>query len=432
MKELYSSLTYFPPPTHKYFTMKTKVQKTILSLLLFLSLPLVMGLVFYLTFISIGPFFSNILATGIDWWVHRLSICLDMLHITGPLHALIIDGICTGVGSVLSFLPTIGILFFCLSLLETSGYLNLIAVMMDRPLSYFGLSGSCLIPLLTGFGCSVPAIMAASKLSGDQSNINQRLLTIFMIPFLSCSARLPIYAMIATAIFPQCRGKMIISLYLTGILLALSMALFYKYFLAKNSRSPFIFHPPTPALSRKSIRALHRPSLIQGLEALWYNVRDFSKKAFTVIFLGSMVIWALENFDTSLSLTSHPNESLLAFMGRAAAPLFAPLGFGDWRAVSAIIAGVTAKEAVVSTLAIMAGNPVGSIEMTQMLTETFTPLSAYCFMTFCLLYIPCIATLVTVRKELGSWKYVLQMILLQISSAWIFSFLFYQFGVLWN
>jgi len=300
---------------------------------------------------------------------------------------------------------------------------------MDRPLSYFGLSGSCLIPLLTGFGCSVPAIMAASKLSGDQSNINQRLLTIFMIPFLSCSARLPIYAMIATAIFPQCRGKMIISLYLTGILLALSMALFYKYFLAKNSRCPFIFHPPTPALSRKSIRALHRPSLIQGLEALWYNVRDFSKKAITVIFLGSMVICALENFDTSLSLTSHPNESMLAFMGLAAAPLFAPLGFGDWRAVSAIIAGVTAKEAVVSTLAVLMG-AANQTELQPLLASLFTPAAAFSFLTFTLLYMPCVAAFAAVRREYGSTLKAVGIMAAQTGVAWCTALLVYRVALM--
>ena len=456
------------------------------SILCILTLPLVLGLVFYLTFASLGPFLSKILSSGIDWWVQRLSTCLTILEAAPSLHALVIDGICTGVGSVLSFLPIIAVLFFCLSLLETCGYLRLTAAAMDRPLSRLGLSGASLIPLLTGFGCAVPAVMAAGRLdagsrgtpgpgkvapskralgvgapsrktpdrrvSGRGAAVNCRTLTIFMIPFLSCSARLPIYAMMTAALFPGKGGLVIGSLYLLGVAAALLLALICRLPArihvrrppssgARMSRPAPNTNPahtfctaclcvPGSTTAELDTAGLRIPDLRAAMKAVWINVRDFSRKAFTVIFLGAMTVWFLENLTPSLTLTENPEESLLAAFGKAIAPFFAPLGFGDWRAASALIAGLSAKEAVVSTLAVMAGSVVGSPAMNQMLAATFTPLTAYTFMTFCLLYIPCIATLATVRKELGSMKYVALMILIQVGFAWIFSFLLYHLGLL--
>ena len=382
----------------------------------YLSLPAAMGLVFFLTFGGPGRFLCKILSLGISWWTGRFSAVLVSLSVSPPVRALLVDGICAGVGSVLSFLPAIGTLFFCLSLLETSGFLDQSARWLDRPMSRIGLPGSAVVPLLTGFGCSVPAILSAGQLQ----NPAQKLRAIFLVPFFSCSARLPIYSLIAGSLFPTRSGLIIAGLYLlgagTGLLLAAAVQAVF----------PIALIPPqTPAASP----AFRQPSLRKALAAAWAEVKDFSRKAFTVIFLGSMIIWLLEHLDASLTLTEVPAESLLADLGRMAAPLFAPLGFGDWRAVSAILSGLTAKEAVVSTLTVMLGVSAGRMDFAKSLSSVFPPASAISFLVFCLLYTPCIAALAAVRKELGGLRWVLAIVVFQCSFAWILSFLFFRVGI---
>ena len=382
----------------------------------YLSLPAAMGLVFFLTFGGPGRFLCKILSLGISWWTGRFSAVLVSLSVSPPVRALLVDGICAGVGSVLSFLPAIGTLFFCLSLLETSGFLDQSARWLDRPMSRIGLPGSAVVPLLTGFGCSVPAILSAGQLQ----NPAQKLRAIFLVPFFSCSARLPIYSLIAGSLFPTRSGLIIAGLYLlgagTGLLLAAAVQAVF----------PIALIPPqTPAASP----AFRQPSLRKALAAAWAEVKDFSRKAFTVIFLGSMIIWLLEHLDASLTLTEVPAESLLADLGRMAAPLFAPLGFGDWRAVSAILSGLTAKEAVVSTLTVMLGESTGRMDFAKSLASVFTPASSGSFLVFCLFYTPCIAALAAVRKELGGMRWILAMASFQCSLAWIMSFLFFRVGI---
>ena len=382
----------------------------------YLSLPAAMGLVFFLTFGGPGRFLCKILSLGISWWTGRFSAVLVSLSVSPPVRALLVDGICAGVGSVLSFLPAIGTLFFCLSLLETSGFLDQSARWLDRPMSRIGLPGSAVVPLLTGFGCSVPAILSAGQLQ----NPAQKLRAIFLVPFFSCSARLPIYSLIAGSLFPTRSGLIIAGLYLLGAGTGLILAA------AVQAVFPIALIPPqTPAAAP----AFRRPSLKQALAAAWTEIKDFSRKAFTVIFLGSMIIWLLEHLDASLTLTEVPAESLLADLGRMAAPLFAPLGFGDWRAVSAILSGLTAKEAVVSTLTVMLGVSAGRMDFAKSLSSVFPPASAISFLVFCLLYTPCIAALAAVRKELGGLRWVLAIVVFQCSFAWILSFLFFRVGI---
>ncbi|MGN1413140.1 MAG: nucleoside recognition domain-containing protein [Anaerovoracaceae bacterium] len=383
----------------------------------YLSLPAAMGLVFFLTFGGPGRFLCKILSLGISWWTGRFSAVLVSLSVSPPVQALVVDGICTGVGSVLSFLPAIGMLFFCLSLLESSGFLDQSARWLDGPMSHIGLPGSAVVPLLTGFGCSVPAILSAGQLQ----NPSQKLRAVFLVPFFSCSARLPIYSLIAGSLFPGRGGRIIAGLYLlgagTGLLLAAAVQAIFPI-------APFL-PPQAPAAAP----AFRRPSLQQALAAAWTEIKDFSRKAFTVIFLGSMIIWLLEHLDASLTLTDVPAESLLADLGRMAAPLFAPLGFGDWRAVSAVLSGLTAKEAVVSTLTVMLGEGAGRMDFAENLSFVFTPASAISFLIFCLFYTPCIAALAAVRKELGGLRWVLAMASFQCSFAWILSFLFFRVGI---
>ena len=382
----------------------------------YLSLPAAMGLVFFLTFGGSGRFLCKILSLGISWWTGRFSTVLVSLSVSPPLRALLVDGICAGVGSVLSFLPAIGILFFCLSLLESSGFLNQSAQWLDGPMSRIGLPGSAVVPLLTGFGCSVPAILSAGQLQ----NPAQKIRAVFLVPFFSCSARLPIYSLIAGSLFPGDSGFIIAGLYLLGAGTGLILAA------AVQAVFPIALIPPqTPAASP----AFRQPSLRKALAAAWAEVKDFSRKAFTVIFLGSMIIWLLEHLDASLTLTEVPAESLLADLGRMAAPLFAPLGFGDWRAVSAILSGLTAKEAVVSTLTVMLGVSDGRMDFAKSLASVFTPASSGSFLVFCLFYTPCIAALAAVRKELGGMRWILAMASFQCSLAWIMSFLFFRVGI---
>lgn len=383
----------------------------------YLAIPIfltIMFLVFWLTFGLAGKYLSSLFSFGIDaitLWVDGL---LSQLSISPALHSLIINGIFAGVGSVLSFLPIIAVLFFFLSILEDSGYIPRVAFVMDKLLRKLGLSGRSIVPLLIGFGCSVPAIMATRTLPSKRD----RYLTMLLIPFMSCSAKLPIYAMFTAAFFQEYAALAMLGIYLTGVVVAIVVSLLLKSTVFSGSPVPFVMVLPNYRLpAAKSV----------GLR-MWENVKGFIRKAFTVIIIATIVIWSLQSFDFGGNLVAS-EDSMLAKIGFLAAPIFAPLGFGDWRAATALITGLSAKEAVVSTLAVLTG-ATESGSLTTMLAGIFTPLSAYAFLIFCLLYMPCIATLAAVRREMGGMKAALGVVLFQTVVAWVVSFLVYQVGSL--
>ncbi len=382
----------------------------------FLAIPIflaIMLLVFYLTFNSLGGWMSSWLAAGISRLVDWISYKLLAAGVNPAFHALVIDGVCAGIGSVLSFLPIIAVLFFFLTILEDSGYIPRVAFVMDKLLQKLGLSGRSLVPLLIGFGCSVPAIMSTRSLPGKRD----RHLTIALIPFMSCSAKLPIYAMFTAAFFSEHKALIMISLYAAGILTAVAWAFILRKTTFQGNPDPLILVLPPYRV----------PAMKNVLLRMWENSKGFIKKAFTVIFAASILIWFLQTFDTSFQMAAHSENSLLAAIGKAAAPVFAPLGFGDWRAVTALLTGISAKEAIVSTLAILTESAKGA-SLSVMLNSIFTPLSAFSFLVFCLLYIPCIATLVSIRREMGGWIYALRAVFFQCTTAWLVSFSFFHIG----
>lgn len=375
----------------------------------------IMFLVFYFTFGSIGAFFSDQLSKVIDIIINFLSVNLIALGVSPVLYGLIIDGICKGVGSVLSFLPIIAVLFFFLSILEDSGYTPRVAFVMDKLLRKLGLSGRSIVPMLIGFGCSVPAIMATRSLSSSRD----RHLTMTLIPFMSCSAKLPIYAMFTAAFFSNNKAFIMTAIYMTGIIVAIICATIFKNTIFKGNPVPFIMVlPPYRIPAAKSVWL-----------RMWENVKGFIKKAFTVIFIATIVIWFLQSFDFGLNLVTNSENSILAALGRFASPIFKPLGFGDWRAATALITGLSAKEAVVSTMAVLTGASEGA-SLTLMLTQIFTPLSAFAFLAFCLLYMPCVATLAAIKKEMGGWHYAILTVCFQTTVAWIVAFIIYNVGSL--
>ena len=384
----------------------------------FFALPLFFGimfLVFWLTFAVVGAFFSELFSLGINSFTLWIDGLLSMAHVSAALHSLIIDGVFAGVGSVLSFLPIIAVLFFFLSILEDSGYMPRVAFVMDRLLRPLGLSGRSIVPMLIGFGCSVPAIMATRTLPSQ----HDRRMTMILIPFMSCSAKLPIYAMFTSIFFPDHEALALIGLYMTGIAVSVLCAFLLKETLFNGKPVPFVLVLPNyriPAAKSVWLR-------------MWENVKGFIKKAFTVIFIATIVIWLLQSFDPGLNMVENHENSMLAILGKWAAPFFAPLGFGDWRAATALITGLSAKEAVVSTLAVLSGAPDGAA-LASMLHTIFTPLSSFVFLCFCLLYVPCVATLATIRREMGGTKAAVLVALFQIAVAWIVSFAIYQIGSL--
>ena len=384
----------------------------------YLAIPIflvIMGLVFYVTFNSLGSFLADWLGVGIGILIDNLDQALLSWNVSPALHGLIIGGISAGVGSVLSFLPIIAVLFFFLSILEDSGYMPRVAFVLDKLLRKLGLSGRSIIPMLIGFGCSVPAIMATRSLPSKRD----RQLTIALIPFMSCSAKLPIYAMFTAAFFTESRALVLIGIYVTGILVAITCAFIFKKTIYKGDPVPFVMVLPSYRV----------PSPKSVMLRMWENVKGFIKKAFTVILVATIVIWFLQSFDFGLNMVASSEDSMLAFLGRAAAPIFTPLGFGEWRAATALITGLSAKEAVVSTMAVLVGAS-GGVSLTAMLSQIFTPLSAFSFLVFCLLYMPCIATLAAIKREMGGWGYALLVVLFQCVVAWIVAFLIYNIGSL--
>ena len=363
----------------------------------------VMLLVFYLTFDVIGAAFSTLLDLGIGAVTDLTDRALTAYGINPVAHSLVIDGIFAGVGGVLSFLPVIVTLFFFLSILEDTGYMARVAFVMDKLLRKIGLSGRSIVPMLIGFGCSVPAIMATRTVSSDRD----RKMTILLTPYMSCSAKIAIYAFFTDALFPKYKALVMLGLYLLGILVGILAALIMKGTAFRGKPVPFVMELPNYRL----------PSLKNVGLLLWEKARDFLQRAFTVIFLATIVIWFLQTFDTRLNVVTDNGASLLALVGRLLAPLFAPLGFGDWRCVTALISGFIAKESVVSTLQVLLGGAA--------LSSLFPLRSAVSFLVFTLLYTPCVAAIATIRRELGSRWATLGVVVMQCTVAWVVSFLAY-------
>lgn len=381
------------------------------------AIPLFLGimfLVFYLTFNVVGKWLSDLLSTGIDALTATVDAGLAAYGLNPVVHSLIIKGIFAGVGSVLSFLPIIVTLFFFLSILEDTGYMARVAFVMDRLLRKIGLSGRSFVPMLIGFGCSVPAIMATRTVSSDRD----RKMTILLTPYMSCSAKIPIYAVFTAAFFPKHGGLVMIGLYITGIVLGILVALVLKGTAFRGNPVPFVMELPNYRLpSAKSVALL-----------LWEKARDFLQRAFTVIFVATIIIWFLQTFDTRLNVVTSGANSLLALIGQLLAPIFRPLGFADWRVATALISGFTAKEAVVSTLSVLLNT--GMKNLSGALSGLFTPLSAMSFLVFTLLYTPCVAAVATIRRELRSTWATFGVVLMQCTVAWLCSCLVYQIGSL--
>ena len=364
---------------------------------------LIMGAVFFLTFNVIGAVLQNLLEKGIDYLTAQMDQLLTAWSVNTVLHSLVIDGIFKGVGSVLSFLPIIVVLFLFLSLLEDSGYMARVAFVMDKPLRKIGLSGRSIVPMLVGFGCTVPGIMASRTLPSERD----RKMTILLTPFMSCSAKLPIYAFFATAFFPKYKALVMVGLYVVGILTGILVALIIRKTLFKGEAVPFVMELPNYRM----------PALKNVLQLLWEKAKDFLQRAFTVIFVATIVIWFLQSFDLHFNLTADSQNSILAVVAGFIAPVFAPLGFGDWRISTALISGFMAKESVVSTLSVLTGSM-------DVIHKILTPASALSLLIFCLLYTPCVAAISSVKRELGS-KWALAVVVGQCVVAWIMAALVY-------
>jgi ferrous iron transport protein B len=369
-----------------------------------------MALVFWLTFNVIGAWLQEILEMAIDYITAITDAALGAAHVNGVLHSLIIDGIFNGVGSVISFLPIIVTLFFFLSLLEDTGYMARVAFVMDKLLRKIGLSGRSIVPMLIGFGCSVPGVMASRTLPSERD----RKMTIMLIPFMSCTAKLPIYGFFTAAFFPKRAGLIMVSLYVIGILVGVMTALISKNTMFRGEAVPFVMELPNYRM----------PGLKNVAQLLWDKAKDFLQRAFTVIFLATIVIWFLQTFNMHLDVVEDSKDSILAMIAGVAAPIFKPLGFGDWRISTALITGFMAKESVVSTLSILFGD-------TEALSSVLTPLAAASLMVFCLLYTPCVAAIASVRRELGR-KWALMIVVFQCAVAWICAGLVHIIGsIIW-
>ena len=383
----------------------------------YLALPLFFGImlaIFYLTFNVIGAFLSDLLAAGIDSLTAAVDAGLTAYGLNPVVHSLVIDGVFAGVGSVLSFLPIIVVLFFFLSILEDTGYMARVAFVMDQLLRKIGLSGRSIVPMLIGFGCSVPAIMSTRTLASERD----RRMTIFLTPFMSCSAKIPIYGVFTAAFFPRYAALVMIALYFTGILVGIIAAKLLGATAFRGNPVPFVMELPNYRF----------PSAKSVWQLCWDKAKDFLTRAFTIIFVATIIVWFLQTFDTRLNLVTDSANSLLATVGTVLAPLFAPLGFGDWRVSTALITGFIAKESVISTLGILTG--AGTDVTVEALGSLFTTVTAASFLVFTLLYTPCVAAISAVKRELGSgWK-AAGVALSQCAAAWVVSFLVYRAALL--
>ena len=364
----------------------------------------IMGLVFWLTFNVIGAFLQGILESGIEALTDSVSGMLTAAHVNSVVHSLVIDGVFNGVGGVLSFLPIIVTLFFFLSLLEDSGYMARVAFIMDKLLRKLGLSGRSIVPMLIGFGCTVPGVMASRTLPSSRD----RKMTILLTPFMSCTAKLPIYAFFTAAFFPGQGAVVMIGLYVFGIVVGILMALIFKKTVFKGEAVPFVMELPNYRM----------PGAKNVLHLLWDKAKDFLQRAFTIIFLATIAIWFLQNFDMGLNMVADSRNSMLAKAAGILAPVFVPAGFGDWRIVTALISGFMAKESVVSSLTVLFGS-------TTALQETLSTAGAAALLVFCLLYTPCVAAVASVKRELGG-KWAAAMVVGQCVIAWIAAFAVYQ------
>ena len=381
----------------------------------YLAIPmflLIMFLIFWLTFHVVGAALSDWLAVGIDAFTAVCDRGLTAYGLNPVVHSLLIDGVFAGVGSVLSFLPIIVVLFFFLSILEDSGYMARVAFVMDKPLRKIGLSGRSFVPMLNGFGCTVPAVMATRTLSSERD----RKMTIMLTPYMSCSAKIPIYAVFAAAFFPGNEAVVMILLYTAGIVVGILSALVLNHTAFRGNPIPFVMELPNYRFpSAKSVGQL-----------IWDKAKDFLERAFTIIFVATIVIWFLQTFDLKLNVVTDSEKSLLALVGQWIAPLFGPLGFSDWRVSTALITGFTAKEAVVSTLSVLTGTATANLS--RVLGSMFTGRSAASFLVFTLLYTPCVAAIAAVKREMGSGMRAFLVVVLQCAVAWLMAFAVYQIG----
>lgn len=367
----------------------------------------IMGVIFWLTFGVVGAFLSDGFTAIIDSFIALIDRGLISYGINPVVHSLIVDGVCAGVGSVLSFLPTIVVLFFFLSMLEDSGYMARVAFVMDKALRKIGLSGRSFVPMIIGFGCSVPAIMASRTLPSDRD----RKMTIMLTPFMSCSAKLPIYTIFVSLFFaPVFRPLAMIGLYVFGMVMGVVVGLILKKTAFHGEPVPFVMELPNYRM----------PGLKSVGMLIWDKAKDFITKAFTVIFTASVIIWFLQTFDTRFNVVADSADSMLALIGQTLSPIFKPLGFGDWRAATALITGFSAKEAVISTLTVLVGGNMTAIG------DMFTFNAAVAFLVFTLLYTPCVAAIAAVKRELKSGKWALIIAFGQTAFAWVISFIVYQ------
>mgnify|MGYP002541074933 CR=1 FL=1 len=383
----------------------------------YLAIPMflaIMMLIFYLTFGLIGAWLSDLLSLGIEQITDICDKGLTAYGINPVVHSLIIDGVFAGVGSVLSFLPVIVVLFFFLSILEDSGYMARIAFVMDKLLRKIGLSGRSFVPMLIGFGCTVPAVMATRTLSSDRD----RKMTIMLTPFISCSAKIPVYSVFAMAFFKDHAALVMMALYVTGIVVSIFVALILKGTIFSGKPVPFVMELPNYRL----------PSVKSVLQLMWDKAKDFLQRAFTIIFVATIIIWFLQTFDTRINVVTDSANSLLAVLGRWVAPIFTPLGFGDWRISTSLITGFTAKEAVVSTMSVLCGTSMSNLPQT--LGSFFTPLSAVSFLVFTLLYTPCVAAIAAIRREMDSALQAVGIVIMQCGIAWLVAFGVYRIGSL--
>lgn len=370
----------------------------------------IMALIFVMTFNLVGAWLSDLMSLGVDSVISLIDNALTAVQINPLVHSLVVDGICNGVGSVISFLPTIVTLFFFLSILEDTGYMARVAFVMDKLLRKIGLSGRSFVPMLIGFGCSVPAIMSTRTLSSERD----RKMTILLTPFMSCSAKLPIYSLIISVFFPrQYQALVMVGLYIFGIICAIIYALILKSTKFKGEPVPFVMELPNYRL----------PSAKSVVHLIWEKAKGFIEKAFTIIFVASIIIWFLQTFDARFNVAESPEQSLLAMIGSLVAPIFAPLGFGDWRVSTALITGFTAKESVVSTLTVLMGGDA------EFVSTLFTPFTAAVFLVFTLLYTPCVAAIATVKREMGGTKAAVATVIIQCAIAWCVAFLIHAVGL---
>ncbi len=383
----------------------------------YLAIPVFLGImltVFWLSFSVIGEFLSGLLEMGIGALTAVVDGALTSVGINPLIHSLIIDGVFAGVGSVLSFLPIIVVLFFFLSILEDTGYMARVAFVMDKLLRKIGLSGRSFVPMLLGFGCSVPAIMATRTLASERD----RKMTIMLTPFMSCSAKIPVYSMFAYAFFPKTAPLAMIGLYITGIIVGILIALIFNITAFKGKPVPFVMELPNYRF----------PAAKSVFRLMYDKAKDFVQKAFTIIFLATVLIWFLQTFDFKLFAVTDSSESMLAAIGKLIAPIFAPLGLSDWRLTTSLITGFSAKEAVISTLSVLMGTTESGLA--DVLTAMITPAQAVSFLIFTLLYTPCVAAIAAIKRELGSGFKAAGVALLQCGVAWVFSALIYQIALL--